>query len=132
MFELPSHLHPMVVHFPIALFMIALGLEILSFIIPTWIFSFYQVIFNNVCCKFCAKDFKKDPENFIKIIENNLVEGKDPGRDYETDHDEDLEHDKGDHAESDHGEHDHEVHEGEKYEHDEGAPKKEEGHHHDH
>ena len=36
----------------------------------------------NVCCKFCAKDFKKNPEKFIKIIENNLTEGKDPGRDY--------------------------------------------------
>ena len=61
----------------------------------------------NVCCKFCAKDFKKDPEKFIKIIENNLAEGKDPGRDYESDHDEDLEHDEDDHEESDHGEHAH-------------------------
>jgi len=32
MFELPPHLHPMMVHFPIALFLIAFGLEILSFI----------------------------------------------------------------------------------------------------
>jgi len=32
MLELPSHLHPMVVHFPIALFITALGLDILSFI----------------------------------------------------------------------------------------------------
>ena len=64
----------------------------------------------NVCCKFCAKDFKKNPEKFIKIIENNLAEGKDPGRDYESDHDEDLEHDEGDHEESDHGGHDHGDH----------------------
>ena len=63
----------------------------------------------NVCCKFCAKDFRKDPEKFIKIIEKNLAEGKDPGRVYESDHNEDLEHDDGDHdhEESDHGEHDH-------------------------
>ena len=33
MFELPPHLHPMIVHFPIALFIIALGLDILSFVI---------------------------------------------------------------------------------------------------
>jgi len=69
----------------------------------------------NVCCKFCAKDFKKDPEKFIKVIENNLEEGKDPGRDYKSDHDEDLEHDEGDHEEPDHeepdhGEHDHGGH----------------------
>lgn len=64
----------------------------------------------NVCCKFCAKDFKNDPEKFIKIIENNLAEGKDPGREYESDHDEDLEHDEGDHEESDHGESDHGDH----------------------
>lgn len=32
MFELPPHLHPMIVHFPIALFMTALGLDTLSFI----------------------------------------------------------------------------------------------------
>jgi uncharacterized membrane protein len=32
MFTLPAHLHPMVVHFPIALFITALGFEILSFI----------------------------------------------------------------------------------------------------
>ena len=64
----------------------------------------------NVCCKFCAKDFKKNPEKFIKIIEDNLAEGKDPGRNYESDHDEDLEHDEGDHEESDHGGHDHGDH----------------------
>jgi len=33
MFELPSHLHPMVVHFPIALFIMALVFELVSFII---------------------------------------------------------------------------------------------------
>lgn len=32
MFELPPHLHPMIVHFPIALFIMALALDILSFI----------------------------------------------------------------------------------------------------
>ena len=32
MIELPPHLHPMIVHFPIALFMIAAALEILSLI----------------------------------------------------------------------------------------------------
>jgi len=32
MFELPPHLHPMMVHFPIALFMTALVLDVLSFI----------------------------------------------------------------------------------------------------
>ena len=32
MIELPPHLHPMIVHFPIALFLIALALEILGFI----------------------------------------------------------------------------------------------------
>jgi len=61
----------------------------------------------NVCCKFCAKDFKKNPEKFIKIIENNLAEGKDPGRDYESDHDDDAEHHEGSHEKTDHGEHDH-------------------------
>jgi len=60
----------------------------------------------NVCCKMCAKDFKKDPEKFIKIIENNLAKGKDPGRDDESDHDED---DPKDH---------------------EGTPEKDEGHAH--
>jgi len=32
MFELPPHLHPMIVHFPIALFLTALVLDLLSFI----------------------------------------------------------------------------------------------------
>jgi len=75
----------------------------------------------NVCCKFCAKDFRKDPEKFITIIENNLAEGKDSGRVYESDHDEDLEHDEGDHEDSDHGEHDHS----------EEAPQEDEGDHQD-
>ena len=44
----------------------------------------------NVCCSFCAKDFKKGPEKFVMIIENNLAEGKDPGRDYDRDHDEEI------------------------------------------
>jgi len=61
----------------------------------------------NVCCKFCAKDFKKDPAKFITIIEHNLADGKDPGRDYASDHDEDLERETRDHEESDHGEHGH-------------------------
>jgi len=59
----------------------------------------------NVCCTFCAKDFKKDPEKFIKIIEDNLAEGTDPGRDYESDHD-DAKQDESDHdeeAEHEHG-----------------------------
>lgn len=30
MFALPAHLHPMVIHFPIALFIVALGFEVLS------------------------------------------------------------------------------------------------------
>ncbi len=60
----------------------------------------------NVCCKFCAKDFKKNPEKFIKIIENNLAEGKDPGRDYKSDHD-DAEHHEDSHEKTNHGEHDH-------------------------
>lgn len=60
----------------------------------------------NLCCSMCAKDFKKNPEKFITIIENNLAEGNDPGRDYGSDHD-------------DQGEH----------EHDEGISKKDEGHH---
>jgi len=63
----------------------------------------------NVCCKFCAKDFRKDPEKFIKVIKNNLAEGKDPGRDYASDPDEELEPDEGDHEDSGHGEHDHEY-----------------------
>lgn len=33
MFALPSQLHPMIVHFPIALFITALGLDVLSFIV---------------------------------------------------------------------------------------------------
>jgi len=57
--------------------------------------------------KFCAKDFKKDPVKFITIIEDNLAEGKDPGRVYQSDHDEELEHETRDHEESDHGEHGH-------------------------
>ena len=75
----------------------------------------------NVCCKFCAKDFKKNPEKFIKVIEKNLAEGKDPGRDYEieSDHDEDLEHHEGGHEKTDQR----------KPEHDEGISKKDEGHH---
>ncbi len=32
MFELPPHLHPMIIHFPIALFLMALALDILSFV----------------------------------------------------------------------------------------------------
>ena len=31
MFEYPPHLHPMIIHFPIALFLVALALDILSF-----------------------------------------------------------------------------------------------------
>jgi len=61
----------------------------------------------NVCCKFCAKDFKKDPEKFIKVIENNLADGKDPGRDYESDHDDGADHHEGGHEKTNHGEHDH-------------------------
>ena len=61
----------------------------------------------NVCCKFCAKDFKKNPEKFIKIIENNLAEGKDPGVDDASDHDEDLEREAHGHDESGHGHHEH-------------------------
>ena len=61
----------------------------------------------NVCCKFCAKDFKKNPGKFIKIIENNLAEGKDPGRNYESDPNAKvLEENEGDQRD-DHGEHDH-------------------------
>lgn len=38
MFELPAHLHPMVVHFPVALFITALGFDVLSLIFkkPNW------------------------------------------------------------------------------------------------
>lgn len=38
----------------------------------------YEGKIYNVCCKMCAKDFKKDPEKYIKIIEdsmNNDVKG---------------------------------------------------------
>jgi len=80
----------------------------------------------NVCCKFCAKDFRKNPEKFIKIIEQKLADGTDPGRDYESDHDEDAEHHEGGHEKSEHGEH---GHEGEEHEQDEIVPKKDEGHH---
>jgi len=73
----------------------------------------------NVCCKFCAKDFKKEPEKFITIIENNLAEGKDPGKDYDSDHDDEAEHHEGSHEKSDQGE----------PEHDEGISQKDEGHH---
>jgi len=61
----------------------------------------------NVCCKFCAKDFKKNPEKFIKIIENNLAEGKDPGRDYESDHNEKVSEENEGDQHDDHGDHDH-------------------------
>jgi len=60
----------------------------------------------NVCCTFCAKDFRKDPKKFIKILESNLAEGKDPGRNYGSHHDEETpEKDEGHHG--DHGEHGH-------------------------
>jgi uncharacterized membrane protein len=38
MFELPVHLHPMVVHFPIALFITALGFDLMSLVFkrPEW------------------------------------------------------------------------------------------------
>jgi len=56
----------------------------------------------NVCCKFCAKDFKKDPEKFSKVIEQNLADGTDPGREYESDHDDDAEHHEDSHEDHDH------------------------------
>jgi len=52
----------------------------------------YEGKIYNTCCKFCAKDFKKNPEKFIKIIEKNLAEGTDPGMDQTSDHD-DTDHD---------------------------------------
>jgi YHS domain-containing protein len=40
----------------------------------------------NLCCKFCLKDFKKDPEKYIKMIEENLA-GETPDEDdYDHDH----------------------------------------------
>jgi len=61
----------------------------------------------NVCCKFCAKDFKKNPEKFIKVIEDNLAEGKDPGMDDASDHDEEIKPETHGEGESDHGHHEH-------------------------
>jgi len=77
----------------------------------------------NVCCKFCAKDFKKDPEKFIKIIENNLAEGIDPGSELESDHHEEAEHE---HGEEEHG---HAEEEDVSHHDDDQGNKKEDDHH---
>lgn len=45
----------------------------------------------DLCCKMCAKSFKKDPEKYIKIIEENMEE-----------------EDKGSYSEDEHTEHHHE------------------------
>ena len=56
----------------------------------------------NLCCKMCAKDFKKDPEKFIEKI-NEELEGHDD-KEHEE-HDENEE--KGSHGHDDHHDHDH-------------------------
>ncbi len=33
----------------------------------------YEGKMYNVCCKFCAKDFKKNPEKFVKIVEEEMT-----------------------------------------------------------
>ncbi len=40
----------------------------------------------NVCCKMCAKSFKKDPEKFIKIINEELGSSDSDKKDSHGDH----------------------------------------------
>lgn len=44
----------------------------------------------NLCCAMCAKDFKKDPEKYVKIVEEEMKQ-------YEKDHDDHDEESEEDH-----------------------------------
>ena len=69
----------------------------------------YQGSIYNFCCTMCAKDFRKDPEKFVKIVEEMMAK------------EEAEEHDHGDH----------EGNESEHHDHDEEATEEDEGDHHD-
>lgn len=46
----------------------------------------------NLCCTMCAKDFKKDPEKYIKIVEEEMKQYKEGHADHEGESEQGHEH----------------------------------------